>query len=47
MEMIVGDKKIVLQANQTLRFQADVAHAYNNPYSEPCVVYNMVFYTKE
>lgn len=46
MEMVVGDKKIVLQANQTLRFQADVAHAYNNPYSDPCVIYNMVFYPR-
>ena len=45
-EMVIDDKKIVLNENQTLRFQADVIHAYNNPYSSPCVIYNMVFYPK-
>lgn len=45
-EMVVDEKKIILQENQTLRFQADVVHAYNNPYEEPCVIYNMVFYPK-
>lgn len=45
-EMVIDDKKIILHENQTLRFQADVIHAYNNPYSSPCVIYNMVFYPK-
>lgn len=45
-EMVIDVKKIILHENQTLRFQADVIHAYNNPYSSPCVIYNMVFYPK-
>ena len=45
-EMIVGDKRIILNENQTLRFQADMFHAYNNPFNNSCVIYNMVFYPK-
>lgn len=36
--------KIILKEKQALCFRANVFHAYNNPYQQQCVIYNMVIY---
>ncbi|MBP1907003.1 transcriptional regulator with XRE-family HTH domain [Paenibacillus turicensis] len=46
LEMVVSTQKLILKEKQALRFHANVHHAYNNPFEEPCIIYNMVFYPK-
>lgn len=36
-EIVVGEK-------QAIRFRADIAHGYNNPFDEVCTIYNTIFY---
>ncbi|MDE7434359.1 MAG: XRE family transcriptional regulator [Lachnospiraceae bacterium] len=40
----IGDEEVLLQDRQSIRFQADVPHAYHNASKRGCVVYNMIFY---
>ena len=46
LQMIIGGERITLQEKQSIRFRADVPHAYYNVSEEPCYVYNMIFYGK-
>ncbi len=47
LQMIVGGEQITLQEKQSIRFRADVPHAYYNVSDQPCHVYNMIFYSQE
>ena len=44
LKMIIGGKEVVLQEKQSIRFLADVSHAYHNVSDEMCTVYNVIFY---
>lgn len=44
LKMIIGEKEVVLQEKQSLRFGADISHTYHNVSDEVCTVYNVIFY---
>ena len=44
LKMIIGGKEVALQEKQSIRFLADVPHAYHNVSDEMCTVYNVIFY---
>ena len=44
LQMIINGEEVVIDNQQALRFRADVPHEYNNPFSETCTVYNIIFY---
>lgn len=44
LEIVIDSKKVRLTEKQSIRFQADVPHAYNNISDKRCHVYNMIFY---
>lgn len=47
LEMVIGSKREILTERQSIRFQADVPHAYHSLSGECCHVYNMIFYPKD
>lgn len=44
LKMIIGEKEVVLQEKQSIRFGADISHTYHNVSDEVCTVYNVIFY---
>ena len=44
LKMVIGKKEVFLQKRQSIRFGADVPHAYYNVSDEVCTVYNVIFY---
>ena len=44
LKMVIGGKEVFLQERQSIRFGADVPHAYHNVSDEVCTVYNVIFY---
>ncbi len=44
LKMVIGGKEVFLQKGQSIRFGADVPHAYHNVSDEVCTVYNVIFY---
>ena len=44
LKMVIGKKEVFLQKRQSIRFGADVPHAYHNVSDEVCTVYNVIFY---
>ena len=44
LKMVIGGKEVFLQKRQSIRFGADVPHAYHNVSDEVCTVYNVIFY---
>jgi len=44
LKMVIGKKEVFLQERQSIRFGADVPHAYYNVSDEVCTVYNVIFY---
>lgn len=44
LKMIIGGEEVILQEKQSIRFSADVPHAYHNDSEENCCVYNVIFY---
>lgn len=44
LRMVIGGKEVVLQEKQSMRFLADLPHAYRNVSDEVCIVYNVIFY---
>ncbi|MCM1364177.1 MAG: XRE family transcriptional regulator [Faecalibacterium sp.] len=44
LDMVINGEKITLEEKQAIRFSANVTHSYQNNYSEPCIVYNTIFY---
>lgn len=46
LQLILNGQEITVKEKQAIRFKADVAHGYCNPFTEPCSVYNMIFYPR-
>ena len=44
LKMEIGGKKVLLQEKQSIRFEADISHAYHNVSDKACAVYNVIFY---
>lgn len=44
LQLVINGKQVEIHANEAIRFQADISHEYNNPYSEKCNAYNIIFY---
>lgn len=44
LKMVAGGEEIFLQEKQSIRFNADIPHAYHNVSEKPCRVYNVIFY---
>lgn len=44
LDMVINGEKITLEEKQAIHFLANVTHSYQNNYSEPCTVYNTIFY---
>ena len=42
--MVVGGKEVCLQEKQSIRFGADISHAYHNVSDKACAAYNVIFY---
>lgn len=47
MELVIGSKQVILTEKQSVRFNADVPHAYNNISEACCQIYNMIFYPND
>lgn len=44
LQLVINGKQVEIHTNEAIRFQADVSHEYNNPFSEKCTAYNIIFY---
>ncbi len=44
LKMAIGGDEVLLQEKQSIRFGADISHAYHNVSDEICAVYNVIFY---
>ena len=44
LQLVINGKDVVIEKNKAIRFRADVPHEYNNPFSEVCTAYNIIFY---
>ena len=44
LQLVINGKEVIIQKNAAIRFRADVPHEYNNPFSEDCSAYNIIFY---
>lgn len=44
LKMVVGGKEVLLQEKQSVRFGAEVSHAYHNVSDKACAAYNVIFY---
>lgn len=44
LKMVIGGKKVMLQEKQSIRFGADISHAYHNVSDKACAAYNVIFY---
>ncbi len=44
LQLVINGIDVVIHKNEAIRFRADVPHEYNNPFSEDCSAYNMIFY---
>ena len=44
LQLIINGREVVIRKNEAIRFRADVPHEYNNPFSEECTAYNIIFY---
>ena len=42
--MVVGEKEVCLREKQSIRFGADISHAYHNVSDKACAAYNVIFY---
>lgn len=47
LKVIIGEEEILLTTEQSLRFRADVEHAYYNVSDSRCSFYDMIFYPVE
>ena len=45
LQLVINGKEVIIQKNGAVRFRADVPHEYNNPFSNECVAYNIIFYS--
>ena len=44
LKMVIGGKEVLLQEKQSIRFEADISHAYHNISDKSCAAYNVIFY---
>ena len=44
LKMVIGGKEVLLEEKQSIRFRADVSHAYHNVSDKVCTAYNVIFY---
>lgn len=44
LEIVINGKELSLQERQSIRFRADVPHAYRNISGGMCIAYNVIFY---
>ena len=44
LKMTIGRKEVTLQEKQSIRFGADIFHAYHNVSDKACAAYNVIFY---
>ncbi len=44
LKMTIGEKEVLLQEKQSLRFGADIFHVYHNDSDRDCAAYNVIFY---
>ena len=44
LKMVIGGKEVLLQEKQSIRFLADISHAYHNISDKVCTAYNVIFY---
>ncbi len=44
LQLLINGKEVVVRENEAIRFRADVPHAYNDPFAEKCLIYNIIFY---
>ncbi|MDE5909962.1 MAG: XRE family transcriptional regulator [Lachnospiraceae bacterium] len=44
LKMVIGGKEVVLQEKQSIRFGADISHAYHSVSDKTCTAYNVIFY---
>lgn len=47
LKVIIGKEEILLTADQSMRFRADVAHVYHNVSDDQCSFYDMIFYPND
>lgn len=47
LKMIIGGKEVLLQEKQSIRFRADIEHAYYNVTEKSCAAYNVIFYPNQ
>ena len=47
LKMVIGGKEVFLQEKQSIRFGADISHAYHNVSDNVCAVYNVIFYPND
>lgn len=47
LKMVIGGKEVFLQEKQSIRFGADISHAYHNVSDKVCAVYNVIFYPND
>ena len=44
LQLMINGKEVVLKENEAIRFCADVPHSYNDPFTEKCLIYNIILY---
>lgn len=44
LDLLLNETKISLNEKQAIRFDANIPHAYLNPYKNICSIYNTIFY---
>ena len=44
LQLIINGVEMIIQNNGAVRFLADVPHEYNNPSSDCCAAFNVIFY---
>lgn len=44
LQLVLNGREMIMEEKQAIRFRADIPHAYQNPFGEPCAVYNIIFY---
>ena len=45
LKMVIGGRGVLLQEKQSIRFGADISHAYHNISDKSCAAYNVIFYS--
>lgn len=44
LKIAIGGEEVTLQEKQSIRFGADISHAYHNVSDKACAAYNVIFY---